>query len=1050
MPTLEDYKDFNAVEVNLEGSNLIEASAGTGKTYSIAILALRLILEKQIKIKEILMVTFTKAAVAELQGRIRLFTRQAYKASCGEKISDPTIAKIVTTAQGKLGHDEVKDLLNEAVLFLDETSVLTIHGFCQQTLTEFAFETDQLFGAETLQETTSIIEEQVNAFWREEVTTIPAGLLGPLIDAGLSRNGLVTAVQHHLDGKRFLHFNDETDYRMSAEDHSWHLEFVQTLQDNESGARLTLHVHISDNSARLAALCESNRYAKAALPLLNDPPSFLGFLWDKKGTVYAQTLFGDLLIQLEECEAIANQKHERINELLISLQCSAIKRLSKSVREYKQRNNLLSFDDMIQKLHHSLVRKNNTELIKALQKKYKAVFIDEFQDTDRLQYDIFEKAFGKDTILFYIGDPKQSIYAWRRADIFTYFKACSAVNHLYGMNDNYRSSERFIGAMNAFFLPDADFDTFYFQGAPKAIKYHPVSYPAARKQSDMTRSREPVSPMTVFHLENKNNICNALTGQLIELLEGDTYLIGPSEARRTIKPSDIGILVRTKNEGRSIKSTLASYGIPAVTIDDAKILQSEEAAYLSYILEAIVDNSSNSIHKALLSPFTGFESKDILSLDDELTNGLFRKYKITWETDGIYNALVAFISDFSVKKVLLQNNAEFGERIIANLFQLIEMLHKVQSEKQYSPEELINWLKRGIEGMENEGDEFEQRIESDEESVKIVTIHKSKGLEYPIVFAPFLDFLTFNKFDFVSFRHQETGEYVGASKATLSDEHQGWLKEQLEQENRRLLYVAISRAVYKCFIFKNTSNRGEYNYTKSTLAVFLNAQRQTNTPLIEFTEAPAIPEGYYYGNAVRWQPNVDARPVDFNVLQVNWTKLSYTRLAAKREYLLKPLSAELDNEYDLFVFKQLAKGQKTGNMLHCILENIQFNDSSRWQPVIADAIARFYPGQAALYQPRLYDLVRHVLDVPIQINGTTIQLSSITREKCIHEFEFDFNVSLFNPDSLAELATEEMGIYIQGAGQLEGIMNGKIDLFFEHEGKYYLLDWKSNFLGDSS
>jgi len=1042
--------DFKASSVSLEGSNLIEASAGTGKTYSIGILALRLILEKQIKIKEILMVTFTKAAVAELESRIRFFVKLAYKASCGDEIKDSTIKSIVDASILNYGHEKVKDLLNEAVLFLDETSVLTIHSFCQQTLTEFAFETDQLLGAETLQETLSIIEEHVNEFWRKNVTTIPADLLGQLVAEGLSRKTIISAAQNHIDGKRFLFFEKNKEYQITDEQYQQFALEIQALADKENILRQALNGKIEANINQLEILCQSNHHAKTSfLPLLSDPPAFLNQVWDKRGSNYVKSLFGDLLEGLEPCIKIAEQIKGKIQEVITLLQCSAISEITKNVQDFKLRNNLLSFDDMILKLHHALVITENKRVSQALAKKYKAVFIDEFQDTDRLQYEIFQQAFGNDTILFYIGDPKQSIYAWRKADIITYFKACRNAQNLYSMNENYRSTERFINAMNAFFLPKPDFDIFYFQDQPEAIKYHPVGYPESRTIPELTINREAVCPITIFELSNKKSICQAVAAQLGQLLESDDFLITDGEKNRKIRPSDIGILVRTQNEGKSIKSTLAKYGIPAITIDDTKILKSEEAAYVLYLLEAMLETTPGNIHKSLLSPLTGFQVPEILSLDDELIIGLFRKYRITWETDGVYNAIMTFIADFSIKKVLLVNKVEAGERIIANFFQLVEMLHKVQSNKQLSPAELISWLKRAIDGTENEGDEFEQRIESDEESVKIVTIHKSKGLEYNIVFAPFLDLLPINDFDFVSFRHKDSGDYVCASKASLLESHKEWLTEQLEQENRRLLYVALSRAVYKCFIFKNTSNTGRYNYNNSSLSVFLTSILAVESPLIEFITPPTLPDGYFYSKAVEWKPSTTAKLDHFNISQSNWAKLSYTRLAAKHEYQVKPLSGEPDNEYDLFTFKQLAKGQKTGNMLHYILERIHFNNSSRWKQVIAEAVTRFYPGQAAVYQPKLYEMIQYVLEAPIQIEGTSIKLSSIFREKCIHEFEFDFNVPLFNPNNLANLANEKMQIHIQGPHESEGIMNGKIDLFFEHDGKYYVLDWKSNFLGNS-
>jgi len=213
------FENFKASDVRLEGSNLIEASAGTGKTYSIAILVLRLVIEERFSLREILMVTFTKAAVAELEERIRLFMRSAYKVSNNEKIEDKTITDLVNNSIKNNGRDEVVRILREAVIYLDETSVLTIHSFCQQTLIEFAFETNQLFGIELLQDVSAIIEEEVNKFWRKNITSINTGLLAYLLDAGLSRAAITDIVQEHLNGKRFHVYENLKDYTFCGDDH---------------------------------------------------------------------------------------------------------------------------------------------------------------------------------------------------------------------------------------------------------------------------------------------------------------------------------------------------------------------------------------------------------------------------------------------------------------------------------------------------------------------------------------------------------------------------------------------------------------------------------------------------------------------------------------------------------------------------------------------------------------------------------------------------------------------------------------------------------------
>src|SRR5690554_1239777 len=267
---------FNAVDVELAGSNLVEASAGTGKTYSIAILALRLLLEKELTIKEILMVTFTKAAVSELEERIRLFVRQAYRGCEGEVIEDATIARIVARAQEQSGTERVRELLNEARLFLDETSVMTIHSFCQQSLNEFAFETDQLFGAEILQDTSALIEQEVNRFWRENVTLLEPDLLKALLKLGLCRQMLYDMVGKQMDGSRYLSYDPTIRYSFTPDDQYAMMEGIRAAEEALKSYLEELWAQVESSADQLRSICESNTHArKGLLPMLGNPEALL-------------------------------------------------------------------------------------------------------------------------------------------------------------------------------------------------------------------------------------------------------------------------------------------------------------------------------------------------------------------------------------------------------------------------------------------------------------------------------------------------------------------------------------------------------------------------------------------------------------------------------------------------------------------------------------------------------------------------------------------------------------------------------------------------------
>lgn len=578
------------------------------------------------------------------------------------------------------------------------------------------------------------------------------------------------------------------------------------MTEKDKEIKECVYDHINKNNAQLKTITQSNHHAKTSiLHLIDTPLEFLKTIISKKDNVYIDKLYGDIIEQHGECDKLVQDKNDIIQSIINKIYCHAIGTVTAAIDKYKQRNSLLAFDDMIVNLHKAIVNDHNKNLIASLQKKYKAVFVDEFQDTDKLQYEIFHTAFGTGhNILFYIGDPKQSIYSWRKADIFTYFKASDEADNNYGMNINYRSSTRFIHAMNRFFKPYAGFDTFYFAQQENSIEYIKVEPPGDNKKGELFFNGEPDVPITIYENQNKIEIAETVTAQIIALLENENYKIKEKGISRKIRPSDIGILVRKNKQAILVKACLAKRGIPAVSIDDSRILQSEEALYVLYLLEALININRSAINKALLSPFTGYDTKAVLALNEEAVLNDFREYKNIWDKDGVYSFLMKFVSDYQVRTLLLNHHIENGERTIANLFQIIEVLHKVQSEKQFSAAELVSWLKRGVDGMQVEGDEFEQRVESDEEAVKIVTIHKSKGLEYNIVFAPFLDLDAKVHFRFCSFRDSATGDYIFAESKQLDEEQQQLLNEQTEQENRRLIYVAITRAIYKCYINKST------------------------------------------------------------------------------------------------------------------------------------------------------------------------------------------------------------------------------------------------------
>ena len=1004
---------FDVQNVNLEGSNLIEASAGTGKTYSIAILVLRLIIEKNIDIKQILMVTFTKAAVAELESRIREFIREAYRFIQNPEYKiDSQIEQLVNVGVKNTNRNIVLDRLKGATLYLDETSIFTIHSFCQKTLTEFAFETQQLFGSELLDNQSQIIEKATNEYWRKEITTLSIEKLKLLQSAGLSKQDLTDVIHKGLSGKKFIYKeNLEIDtYFEKAFNQNKKVELIyQSFIEDfpESPEREIEHIETG------------GRYAKSTfLPICNDPEAFLDKLLAKQETGYVIKTFPKLLEKAFTYQDALSTFNEQVQHLLYYFYGKAISIVKKHVDKTKQRLSVMVFDDLITNLHQAVTGKQEDLLKAELQKKYKAVFIDEFQDTDRLQYEIFDTLFGKSSILFYIGDPKQAIYSFRGADIDTYKKAANSTSKAFTMDRNFRSTPNLIKGMNAFFnLIDNPF-------ADTNIQYEIVKNGQELEELQLDGKKE--KPIGFMTCDRKTEIAEQVSYHILKLLS-QNYTIN----NRKIIPSDIGVLVRSKSEGFKVKNALNKLRIPSVTIDDARVLESKEAKNIYYILKACIHPNRANINRALLSPLTLIDKEHLLqkNLEEDLIR--FKEIEKEWTKNSVLGALSLFLRLYRVKNHLLSPEGKNGERILTNIFQIMELLHRKELEEKLLPEELLNRLHNILEGEDMQGDEFSQRIESDEDAVKIVTIHKSKGLSYNIVFAPFLDLQSKpdSKYTFIEYKNEQLDSCFSMYKS--ADEGELY-QIQTEQENRRLIYVALTRAVYKNFIFHNTYHKGG----KGSIMPFILAMNTSNyfevLPELDFPE-----EKYQLTEISKRKPSRTFT----NPINKDWGILSYSQLSDAHISFSSDIVTDWENPYDEFVFSKLPKGPIAGNFLHDLFEQSDFTktDFSELIPEVSRKYGSLYDTSL---QNSYQDLILNVLNS--KFSPTNFKLSEIQNNKKLPELEFYFNLKNLSPKKILEISTL---IDIESSRITQGMMYGFIDLFFEHQGKYYILDWKSNFLG---
>ncbi|MFN9710078.1 MAG: UvrD-helicase domain-containing protein [Bacteroidota bacterium] len=1054
------YNDFDPVRVSLQGSNLIEASAGTGKTYSIAILTLRFILQLGYRVDQILMVTYTKDAAAEMELRVRDFMRDALQIALGNEADmDKNIVEIVKSVPD---HALVIERLRAALAQYDKAAVYTIHGFCSRILNEFAFESGSAFRSENMSPDVYnlLFEDAFNQAWREKITVRSELDIRLLITYNHTRKKLLNLVKGALNGKQlFLPDGSDDDFRRIPEKHDEILDTQQAIRDVIE-ERMDMW---AANAANMKG--RGVHYLKAALNSRDEDDLYkkITTSYDKE---YIRLNIDQDVIELAKRLVRLKQELENLVAVMFtSLAIESAEYVQQRLMRIRSEQGKITFDDMILELHRAICEDEGGALLaEKIRHKYKAVFIDEFQDTDRQQYEIFSTIFQNSGIagtypLFYIGDPKQSIYAFRKADLQTYFRASEEVDYVHRMNQNFRSSAAYIDAMNAFFIPEPDFDVF---DSPK-MRYHPVSAPKERpRNGGLYYNEQSLAPLRLMYCANAEAIYGSVVDLVLRLLADDKFKIGNDEQHNRVRAGQIGILVRNNKDGQKLKALFSDKKIPAVTVSDSKVFESEEAQELVYILKAAAEISRGNIHRALLTKIAGFEWQELLFLQEDELLQQFREYQEVWEHKGIYVFLRQFVRDVQVVKRQLSGQMTNADRRMSNLFQLMEMLHSAEQDKNYHATELITWLSKGIAGEFSGENEYLQRIESDEQAVKIVTIHSSKGLEYDVVIAPFLEMKPYDG-DTVTF-FNECG-YFTADKHFIDPVLDSLAGKQELQEQMRLLYVAVTRARYHAYIFSHTN--ADIN---SPLQRLLQPLFAANTPLncirlilsaekvpdylLNYVNIEPAPPELSQDVILRIQEDMElpgkfAELPELKIPDKHWEKTSYSSLSPRHEHLLRATTDLKEGAYDQFVFQQIRKGAQSGNMLHDLFERIDFTDDRYWPRVIQNAINR-YPGTGvkeeheAMMRQLLFEVTQTIL--PDIAGG--FSLDQVSFQKRLSELEFDLPLSDIDLDAFPEMMEGRIPMRIHRGRSLTGILNGKIDLFFEHNGCYYLLDWKSNHLGN--
>lgn len=1051
-PHLHNRIPFDPASVPLKDRNLIEASAGTGKTYSIAILVLRILIEEQPEqaskeIQEILLVTFTNAAVTELKIRTRLFIQQALLAAQGSQISDSTIQHLVDKAISQQGANKIREKLRKALLNFDQANILTIHSFCSRITQEYAFDSGMSFSVELNPDISHIIRRYYLQFIRRTYSKLNPEIID-FIDDKISIEQFQTAFKNFIEGKLFVNFHP-TDLS------------IEEIYQNYKDAKEELIRDILDSIDELRDNVKSNTRLSMH-KLLVHPEENIDQILDFN---YNRAHFSDKPHPIwERCKRF--QEHQKltlyriVQKLITEIQDYYYPQLKKHLDSAE----IITYNTFIKVLYQKVVVENNPQLIHHIRSRYTAVFVDEFQDTDQSQYSILSKLFVEDksTLLFLIGDPKQSIYAFRNAHIEGYLQTRTDVDHIYSMRTNFRSSSEMITATNLLYQAVGYSEAFgYEYDNEESIAYEPVQ--AGKNVCLKDREGNTITKVLKFNeCPNQDIQRKKLIEDLAKLVLTDTGIYIPDKTTgeyRPIKPEDIAILVDTNKEAIFLKNKLNEIGIPSVITAQHSVFESSEARDLVYLLEAMLDPNENNLKTVLTSTFLCHtveinEPDWVLKINPEDVFMLFAEYKSMLNEHKIYQAFYKLLDDFSVRQIFATDARRY--RALANIEQLLQILQQKQYQNNWTAQEAKEWLSKTIDDPENtSSEEYEVQLETESYALKISTIHKSKGLEYPIVFI-FINTSpsTANKL-FLKQLNDKNNIRFFLNKAV--DEA---TKQQLEtdeiREYTRKWYVAITRPVYMCNVYYTNGKQGihaAFDPFARAVRLFTQDDQSQISQYIAFEEVLSGDSGEE--NRYRYTPKAEqsVTPISFSQkvysTRSDWQYVSFTALNEHHTHRVFS-DLELVDEYDQFVFNQLPSGAKFGNELHKLFEHLNFRlDFKNVDDLPFNIRKRFevFDKKDQSFSAQLGLMAHHVLHAVVPA-PSPFTISEVEEEKCLSELQFYFHIDRKNNVAPLKSLLEQYQARIYYSEQtLRGMMDGAIDLFFEHQGRYYILDWKSNHLG---
>jgi len=1162
---------FNPLTVSLRGVQLIEASAGTGKTWNISALYLRALLERKMTVEQLLVVTFTKAATAELRDRIRIRIAELYALIEGAEqfaelkpppSTDPFLLEVLNWLKA-LPTNDIKDIrarLKLALQSFDQATIFTIHGFCQRALDDAPFVSGSPIGSELLADDSDIRDELIQDYWRRKVLASDADpmLIRALSLMGLNPKKLSEVLQRHLSKPlaRLVWPNEQVNLESAKKYQADLLENWRKLRDFWLEDRVGICGQVAEkmNAGQLnknsfseesfqkaqqdwSTILRSSPWAevtgdkkKIKLHLLRADKLHPTKEALKKGASPPKHGFYEHAQSYLEAKELFTEQADLITKTFLR---EMVETLLPKIKEHKRTLRIYSFDDMLSNLRDALMGPQGDALAEFLRIKFPIALVDEFQDTDPLQLAILEKIYfaqKSDAALFLVGDPKQAIYSFRNADLPTYLRARAQASALWTLTQNQRASLELIDACNTIFTHKED--AFLQEG----LSYQTVSL-GAKKRKHLEVDIEERAALNVWLLPKddegsylnvsqcREHVAESCATEIVGLLNaGNQNQI--RLAGRALQAGDIAVLVRSHLEGLLMRQALEKRGVACVERSPMNIFKTPDAEEWLCLLRALSEpRHVGKVLAAMTTRMMGYNAQKILDLkrsENELERlmGQFMRYHALWLKRGFGPAIRNTLDDFKVFETLLA--APDGLRRMTNLQHLMEWLQEISKVHQ-GPLALLRQYENAL-NIDQGGEEQEQRLETDAHLVQIMTIHRSKGLEFPVVFCPFIwTAASSDKSKGLALEYHDTESNTVMdyrNKDSINEKELDCIKDGQKAERQaeyiRLIYVALTRAAIRCYVVAGVfagKTKGEPAQAASgtPLNHLIQFSKEQDTPLkgmhpIEQAWHDLATGSEIAKRSIQVSPLLKPSADCFEVLAEHAPTYaaedpprsipdrfrvdSFSGLQRHGEWAVNHsmesdfTSSSLGKDHDGMEASQLddvndkndiqapvlsvqrqhvlsndilrfPRGKHEGTFLHKVLEHADLSQEETWPHLVKNTLKEFSrflnldraQVSAEKAQEMVLGMVKNIAECHLPQG---FQLKEIERSCQLAELEFYLPAQNVSAQKLYELLLRH-GVQIPKYQfeVLDGYLKGFIDLVFEHEGRWYVLDWKSNYLGDT-